>query len=35
MVTTLTNLGVDAAKEDSLKQTPIFYACREGNNEVI
>ena len=35
MIKMLTDLGVDGAKEDSLKQTPIFYACREGNNEAI
>ena len=35
MVKMLTSMGVDGAKEDSLKQTPIFYASREGKNEVI
>lgn len=35
MLKMLTDLGVDGSKEDSLKQTPIFYACREGNNEAI
>ena len=35
MVTALTSLGTDPSREDSLKQTAIFYACREGNNEVI
>jgi len=35
MVQLLVRLGVDPAKEDILKQTPIFYACREGNNDVI
>lgn len=27
--------GVDPQKEDSLKQTPIFYAAREGNTDII
>ena len=35
MIKVLIELGVDPKKEDSLKQTPIFYASREGLNEVI
>ena len=35
MIKMLTEMGADGAKEDSLKQSPIFYACREGNNEAI
>ena len=31
----LAEMGVEGVKEDSLKQTPIFYACREGNNAAI
>ena len=27
--------GVDPLKEDSLKQTPIFYAARDGNTNII
>lgn len=28
-------MGVDPLKEDALKQTPIFYAAREGNTNLI
>lgn len=35
MIKALVDLGIDPTKEDSLKQTPLFYACREGNNEAI
>lgn len=27
--------GVDPLKEDTLKQTPMFYAAREGNSKII
>jgi ankyrin repeat protein len=27
--------GVDPAQEDGLKQIPLFYATREGHNELI
>jgi len=35
MVKVLVEMGVDPLKEDALKQTPIFYAAREGNEAVI
>ena len=35
MIKVLIELGMDPIKEDSLKQTPIFYASREGNTEAI
>ena len=35
MVKVLVELGMDPIKEDSLKQTPLFYASREGNSQVI
>ena len=31
----LASLGVDPCKEDTLKQSPLFYASREGLTEVI
>lgn len=35
MIKVLVELGMDPIKEDSLKQTPIFYASREGNADAI
>ena len=35
MIKALIELGVEPTKEDSLKQTPLFYASREGNTEAI
>lgn len=35
MVKVLVEMGVDPHKEDTLKQTPIFYASREGNANLI
>ena len=35
MIKVLTEMGMDPIKEDSLKQTPLFYASREGNTEAI
>ena len=35
MINVLVELGIDAVREDSLKQTPLFYAAREGNAKVI
>lgn len=35
MVKVLVELGVSSIKEDSLKQTPLFYAAREGNSNLI
>lgn len=35
MMKVLVDLGVDPNKEDTLKQIPIFYAAREGNNNLI
>ena len=35
MLKVLIELGMDPIKEDSLKQTPIFYASREGNSQAI
>ena len=35
MINVLVELGIDPVKEDSLKQTPLFYAAREGNAKVI
>ena len=29
------DFGVDPMKEDTLKQTPLFYAAREGNANII
>ena len=35
MIKVLTELGVDPTREDTLKQTPLFYLCREGNAPAI
>ena len=35
MIKMLRTLGVDPTKEDTLKQSPLFYASREGLTEVI
>ena len=35
MINVLVELGIDPLKEDSLKQTPLFYAAREGNAKII
>ena len=35
MVEVLISLGCDPNREDDLKQIPLFYASREGNNKVI
>jgi len=35
MMKALVDLGISATREDSLKQTPLFYACREGNNQAV
>lgn len=35
MIKMLRSLGVDPTKEDTLKQSPLFYASREGLTEVI
>ena len=35
MINVLVELGIDPVKEDSLKQTPLFYAAREGNAKLI
>ena len=35
MIKMLVSLGVDPQKEDSLKQTSLFYASREGLTNVI
>ena len=35
MISVLVEMGIDPVKEDSLKQTPLFYAAREGNAKVI
>ena len=35
MTKVLTELGANPAREDSLKQTPLFYASREGHIELI
>lgn len=35
MVQLLISLGIDPKKEDTLKQTPLFYAARQGNQETI
>jgi len=35
MIKVLIELGVDPKKEDTLKQTPLFYACRQGNAAAI
>ena len=31
----LIEMGVNPIKEDLLKQSPLFYAVREGNNQVV
>lgn len=35
MIKVLVDFGVDPKREDSLKQTPLFYIAREGNNKAI
>ena len=35
MIKLLSEMGVNPCTDDALKQTPIFYACREGNNTVV
>ena len=35
MVQMLSAHGVDAKKEDTLKQTPLFYAARQGNQDIV
>ena len=35
MIKMLVNFGVDPKREDSLKQTPLFYIAREGNTQAI
>ena len=35
MIKALASVGVSPMKEDSLKQTPLFYAAREGFNQAI
>ena len=35
MIKVLVELGIDPTKEDALKQTPLFYAAREGNSKAI
>ena len=35
MLKVLVELGIDPVKEDLLKQTPLFYASREGNSAII
>lgn len=35
MIKVLVDMGVDPKKEDALKQTPLFYLAREGNNLAI
>ena len=35
MMQMLVNLGLNPLNEDSLKQTPLFYACRDGFNQAI
>ena len=35
MINVLVEMGIDPVREDSLKQTPLFYAAREGNAKVI
>ena len=31
----LIEMGVNPIKEDLLKQSPLFYAVREGNTQVV
>ena len=35
MIKVLAEMGSDPIQPDVLKQTPLFYACREGNTEAI
>lgn len=35
MITILIQLGVDFHQKDNLKQTPLFYAARDGKCKVI
>ena len=35
MIKVLTEMGISPLTDDSLKQTPIFYASREGNNLAV
>ena len=35
MIKVLIEQGISPTKEDQLKQTPLFYACREGNEAAI
>lgn len=34
MADVLKNLGVNPAQADSLRQTPLYYAAREGKNQL-
>ena len=31
----LIKLGADINKENTKKETPLFYACRNGNDELV
>ena len=35
MITILVQLGVDLYQKDNLKQTPLFYASRDGKVKVM
>ena len=35
MIKVLTEMGISPLTDDSLKQTPLFYASREGNNLAV
>ena len=35
MITILIQLGVDFHQKDNLKQTPLFYAARDGKCKLI
>jgi ankyrin repeat protein len=35
MIKVLIELGIDPLKEDLLKQTPLFYAARQGNSRIL
>lgn len=35
MLTKLVDMGVDPTREDSLKQTGLFYAVRDNNSKIV
>ena len=35
MIKVLAEMGVSPCTDDTLKQTPLFYACRDGNNLAV